>query len=283
MFNPFNNGNIHFLHLVDLMHIENFPEHLGLLHGPNRQIEEMPPAKSSYYNIFVIKIPKGNAHFDIIHKIVDQTLGGIETLTVVYDPCCWRWHLEYSKPHVNHIMDYQMTNLFENHRRKMLEIIYFARFIQKTGFKLSELRAHYVKDYWDLEERFQLANTCAQVAAKKYPHNAIEWDEWFGYFYEDLEPPLLGGPRLWGQYKLCAFQSETTFDLEIISMRHANRSTQAYIYHTLTAQLCDRNFFWEARKNFLMFLECIPINDFGHIPRYIGNDLVARDVLSYLQ
>lgn len=273
MFNPFNTN---FTLLQD--QVDTNP-------GPPREIADILPGPSYCFNKNVIKISKCKTDADTIFNIINNFFSNIETLTTIYDPSYWRWKLEYSKPHINHIMDYATKNLFESHKRKIIEVVCFAKFMKTTGFKLSELLAKNMKNFLFTISRFDLAHECSQIAAKKYPHNKIDWDEMFDYIYDIQKLPTLGGPRFWGEYVLTFYQTTHFYELEFITLRNSSRSTLSYLFQTLRDELNERNFCWEPRKSFLSFFEGLErgIGLSVHIERYIMNELIIKEVCSFLK
>jgi hypothetical protein len=258
--------------------IENFPEQYWTQHGPVC----VRPIPSPYKCLiqFTIKIPRIKADFETIHRLISKTLGKIESLKAVYDNCCWRWHTEYSSPHIGDTLSPRDSHAFQQQKKLINEAVLMTQFINHMGVKISYFLEKNIKNQFDLWRNQSCRHECAAAAAKKYPHNAINWNEYFEY--HPFPPPIsLSGPRLWGQYQIRYFQDETTTFVEIVPMKYASRSTFSDIYMEIRDVLNDQNLLWESRKAYVSLLEGISFDVHGSIPDYLLDEYVCRDICSY--
>jgi hypothetical protein len=262
--------------------IENFPEGYWEKHGPCKGIKEMPFHEVLHFNFYSISIPKKIADFETIHRLVSQKLFSTEGLVSIYDACCWRWHTEYSKPHINHKMNFLETMKFVENQMVMMDAAHLAEFMQKTGFSLAYLRSKKIFNKRDTWNHDNVAHECARVAEKKFPHNAIDWNEYYKYNPHSLPIPLMG-PRLWGQTKLRYVQDESTFRIEVDALSLSNRSSFTYLFHDLHEALDQTNLVWEPRKSYVSLLEGIQWEKPTHIMKYAMDDMICREICTFLK
>jgi len=259
--------------------IDNFPDDYWSQHGP--VCSSTIPTPPHFLIPHTIKIPIGKADFQTIHSLISQTLAKTESLKVIYDPCCWRWHTEYSSPHVGDKLDGEDRYTFENQKRCIDEVAVMAQVLTHMGAKISYFLEKNIKTQEDLFRQINVWSECARMAAVRFPHNAINWDEFWEYY--TVPPPVnIGGPRLWGQNQIHYFQDETTTFIEIVPMKFANRDSHIYLYQIIREALVDSNLCWESRKSYISLLEGVDWSVKGPIADYLLDEYICRDVSTYL-
>ena len=270
--------------------IENFPEGYWWYHRSPKAVKAMPQRNINHvydFDSYRIKVSKDKANFETIHRLIKQKIDATESLIAVYDQCCWQWHTEYSAPHIYHKFNWKQMDAFKNNKNCVEELVFLTNFMVKTGFTLSFLRSKNIKKFQDIFPIMNLAHDCANIAAEKFPHNKIDWAEYFQY--EELPRPSFGGPRLWGQNKICYFQDEKFIYIHIVSMQFATRSSQVCLYSDIRDALSERNLFWEPRKTYvslfdgvLQAMQDLELEFPDHISKYLLNPWICREVCTYI-
>jgi hypothetical protein len=272
--------------LYNMKWIENFPEGYW---WQSTAVKDMPQKNNHReFTPYIVKVSKDKANFYTIHQLIKQKIDATESLTAVYIHGSWEWLTEYSAPHIHHKFNWELRKAFEKNKSYIEELLFLTNFMVKTGFTISFLRSKNIKKFQDIYPIMNLAHDCANFAADKFPHNKIDWAEYFQYI-EIPRPLNLGEPRLWGQNKLCYFHDEEFIYIHIVSMQFATRSSQVYLYFDICDALSEHNLIWEARKAYVsLFDGAFTTNDHleidfpDHISKYIFNPWICREVCSFI-
>ena len=189
---------------------------------------------------------------EIIKKAINNTLAQLEGVHGEYNEKKCMWSLEYGT--------------------KPIELT-----IDKDDYKLRRI----------IEHKKYAALLASSKALEKFPHNADYYDDDFDNFDDDddLPSPI----PLFANGKWCNIQIYLTYDEEkniiLVEFNRYNGDHKSYYFvanaieTTLKAPTLNNLI---RRTNFLAFTEGIEYDHTNPIQNYLCNDMVMREICSYL-
>lgn len=264
----------------------------------DRGIEsDIPPILLTDYSRPFFKIAKFDYDkyiYKFLFKYIDKSLKGIECLDVRYEAEHGRWICFYGTLPIEKQLAPEQIVVY--HRKKSL----FARswgnydfHSKKITFETIDLTNIlklpfncFMKAGINDRMRYDLRTEIRNKALEKFPSSntgQTPWREIYSFTDEDYQ--FLNGIKMWSKSEFVLRKDKDTNEIKIyFNHISGDKVSSAFIMRTIKERLetAPSEFIWSMRLEYLKFLEGCEYHRDNHIERYMLNDLLAREICSYM-
>jgi len=198
-------------------------------HGP--KVAQKLPRLHSYSSPYQIIYSFQMADFPKVQDIVHDVLDSIESVSCVYDSCCWTWRIQYGTIDLVNVIDWQQQRTYADKFEPLEEMCETVRLTKLLGVSPSYFKKLGIS--FDARKNFSNTIYYATVRAKvKFPHLVKNIDD------DDLPGPIpIGFPRRWSDNSVCYYQDEDGLVHAVFSCISGNRLASSDIRHALVGAL----------------------------------------------
>jgi hypothetical protein len=257
---------------------------------------------------------------EVVIDVINETLNSIECLTSIFDKCCGRWRCSYGTvpirltiPHeYRNIYDmkiaaFQSSPSFTKKRHINFDVVHLTRCMSvpfnwflKQGITTNLI---YVKRdcvhsiHFAAKKRankiFELMTIRQDILVNQYdPNLTFSSTNWLDYADEDFDDLRLGfSKKEWSASEIILRKKDDRLQL-YFNRQIGDRCSASYIFIKLREALeglNEQQFLWRLRQNYLMFKEGVEehidtkgVEEESGISKYILNDMISRELLSFL-
>ena len=226
-------------------------------------------------------------------KTIETALKSVECLNIKYEPEKGRWLCVYGTMRIFKQLSPEQQNIYYRKlslfypkwsfnfkdKKNSFETIYLTNML-KLPFNYF-LKAG-INDYM----RCKLRNEIIDKAHKMFPHSTTGQTDLFD-IYSLLDDGILGNRAIkkWSKFEIVLRKNSITNKLSIFF----NRISGDYISSTFVMNkikecliYAPTDYIWSLRKNYIQFVEGIQKLNSNHIEKYILNNLIVREIASYM-
>ncbi len=232
--------------------------------------------------------------YSFMFKKVERALKDIECLDINYEPENGRWICVYGTMPIERQLSPAQMDIY--HRKKSLFSYGWGHYdskIKKNTFETIYLTNIlklpfncFMKAGINDHMRSKLRTEISNAAQKKFPASTTgqtPWNEIYSFTEEDHQ--IMRGIRTRSKSEIVFRKDKNTNELNIFFNRiSGDRNSASFIMRTIKESLefIPADFLWSLRTNFLQFTEgCEYVKD-DQVGRYILNDLIGREICSFM-